>query len=107
MTQTPLPVVLERRASYGYSGRGALTAITFAADIDIGPTGPCGFGRAVGWTGLFVCFGGGVSFSSTNSGFSSGITSGGGGGGGSSSGGGVGCGGSGSCSIDISTVASG
>jgi hypothetical protein len=51
MTQTPLPVTLERRASYGYSGRGALTATAFAEDIDIGPEGPAGFGFAIGWTG--------------------------------------------------------
>jgi len=109
ITQTPLPVIFERRASYGYSGRGALTATAFADDIDIGPTGPTGFGLASGTTGalLGVRFGGGVGFSSTNSGFSSGIASGGGGGGGSSSGGGVGCGGSCCVSIDISTVASG
>ena len=109
ITQTPLPVILERRASYGYSGRGALTAITFAEDMDIGPMGPTGFGFAMGTTGLLEggFLGGGVGFSSTNSGFCSGIASGGGGGGGSSSGGGVGCGGSGCCSIDISTVASG
>ena len=30
ITQTPLPVILERRASYGYSGRGADRANTFA-----------------------------------------------------------------------------
>ena len=92
MTQTPLPVILERRASYGYSGRGALTATAFAEDIDIGPTGPTGLGFAIGWTGWVEGgrFGGGVAFSSTYSGFSSGTASGGGGGGGSSSGGGVG-----------------
>jgi len=108
MTHTPLPVVLERRASYGYSGRGALTATAFAEDMDIGPVGPTGFGFASGTTGALVGgrFGGGVGFSSTNSGACSGIASGGGGGGGSSSGGGVGC----ACSAgssDISTVASG
>jgi hypothetical protein len=105
ITQTPLPVILERRASYGYSGRGALVAITFAEDMDIGPTA---FGLAIGATGLVEagCLGGGVGFSSTNSGFCSGIASGGGGGGGSSSGGGVGCG-SCCCSSDISTAASG
>src|SRR2546423_3886163 len=108
MTQTPLPVVLERRASYGYSGRGALTATAFAEDMEIGPTAAV-FGLARGWTGalLGVRLGGGVGFSSTNSGFSSGMASGGGGGGGSSSGGGVGCGGSCWVSSDISTVASG
>ena len=92
MTQTPLPVILERRASYGYSGRGALMATAFADDIDIGPTGPTGFGFASGTTGALVGgrFGGGVGFSSTNSGCCSGMASGGGGGGGSSSGGGVG-----------------
>ena len=107
MTHTPLPVVLERRASYGYSGRGALTATALADDIDIGPT-EAAFGFASGTTGALVGgrFGGGVGFSSTNSGTCSGIASGGGGGGGSSSGGGVGCA---SCagSSDISTVASG
>lgn len=107
MTQTPLPVVLDRRASYGYSGRGALTATAFAEDIDIGPT-EAAFGLASGTTGALVGgrFGGGVGFSSTNSGCCSGIASGGGGGGGSSSGGGVGCG-SWAGSRDISTVASG
>lgn len=109
ITHTPLPVTLERRASYGYSGRGALMATAFAEDIDIGPTGPTGFGLARGTTGalLGVRFGGGVGFSSTNSGCCSGMASGGGGGGGSSSGGGVGCGGSCWVSSDISTVASG
>lgn len=109
ITHTPLPVVLDLRASYGYSGRGALTATAFAEDIDIGPEGPAGFGFASGTTGALLGgrFGGGVGFSSTNSGFSSGIASGGGGGGGSSSGGGVGCGGSCCVSSDISTVASG
>jgi len=84
-------------------------AEAFALDMETGPVGPTGFGLASGTTGalLGVRFGGGVGFSSTNSGFSSGITSGGGGGGGSSSGGGVGCGGSGWVSSDISTVASG
>ena len=96
ITHTPLPVTLDRRASYGYSGRGALIAEALAFDIDTGPTGPTGFGLARGTTGalLGVRFGGGVGFSSTNSGCCSGMASGGGGGGGSSSGGGVGCGGS-------------
>jgi hypothetical protein len=34
MTQTPLPVMLARLAWYGYSGKGALTAITWAAGND-------------------------------------------------------------------------
>ncbi len=108
MTQTPLPVIFDRRASKGYSGRGALTATALAEDMDMGPTGPTGFGFAKGTTGalLGVRLGGGVGFSSTNSGCCSGMASGGGGGGGSSSGGGGGCG---SCCVssDISTVASG
>jgi hypothetical protein len=38
MTQTPLLVIWARRASYGYSGIGVLTATAFAADSDIVPT---------------------------------------------------------------------
>ncbi len=76
MTQTPLPVARIRRASYGYSGRGALTATALAEDIDIVPGTPAGFGRAIGATGFGLSvrgLGGGVGFSSsTNSGFSSG-----------------------------------
>ena len=99
MMHTPLPVNFERRASYGYSGRGALTATALADDIDIGPAAgsPCGFGRAIGaagFEGVCLGFGGGVGCSSTNSGTSVG------GGGAStgsgsiiSSGGGVGSGG--------------
>src|SRR5438094_3716284 len=34
MTQTPLPVILARFAWYGYSGKGALTAIASAAGND-------------------------------------------------------------------------
>src|SRR3954471_23061584 len=70
ITQTPLPVIFDRRASYGYSGRGALTATAFADDIDIGPATPAGFGFASGTTGalLGVRLGCGVGFSSTNSG---------------------------------------
>ena len=34
MTQTPLPVTLACFAWYGYSGKGALTAIAWAADND-------------------------------------------------------------------------
>ena len=34
MTQTPLPVTLACFAWYGYSGKGALTAIDWAADND-------------------------------------------------------------------------
>ncbi len=95
ITQTPLPVIFERRASYGYSGRGALTATALADDIDIGPGAPAGFGRAIGATGLVGLsrFGGGVGFSSTNSGIS--VGSGGasvGSGSCTSSGGGVGSG---------------
>ena len=74
MMQTPLPVSFERRASYGYSGFGALIATAFADDMDIGPAlgTPAGFGRAIGTTGLVGLsrFGGGVGFSSTNSGTS-------------------------------------
>src|SRR6266853_5373286 len=51
ITQTPLPVIWARFAWYGYSGRGALTAIAFAADIDIssgtGNLGSVGFGPEV------------------------------------------------------------
>jgi len=36
MTQTPLPVILARLAWYGYSGKGALTAIAWAAGNDNG-----------------------------------------------------------------------
>ena len=86
-TQTPLPVILCERASYGYWGRGALTARAFARDIDISEAligvnfGGCAFGGGRG---------GGV-LSSTYSG----LISGGGGGSGSgiSSGGGVASGG--------------
>src|SRR5947208_3057470 len=34
-TQTPLPVILRERASYGYWGRGAFMARAFALDIVI------------------------------------------------------------------------
>ena len=34
MTQTPLPATLACFASYGYSGKGALTAIAWATDSD-------------------------------------------------------------------------
>jgi len=34
MTQTPLPVILARFAWYGYSGKGALTAMAWAAGND-------------------------------------------------------------------------
>lgn len=71
--------------------------IIAALPLGAGPVGPAVTGRAMGWTGCVEggLFGGGVGFSSTNSGFCSGMASGGGGGGGSSSGGGVGWGGSG------------
>ncbi len=36
MTQTPLPVILARFAWYVYSGKGALTAIAWAAANDNG-----------------------------------------------------------------------
>jgi hypothetical protein len=36
MTQIPLPVILARFAWYGYSGKGALTAIAWAAGRDNG-----------------------------------------------------------------------
>ena len=99
-TQIPLPVILRERASYGYSGLGALVARAFAPEIDIVPGGRtapiCG-----ALTGAaFVCWrgrGGGVA-SSWNSGTSCGI--GGGSGSGISSGGGVGC------SVGCSIVAS-
>jgi len=85
-TQTPLPVILRERASYGYWGRGAFTARAFARDI------------VIAWALIGVNFccaagggrGGGV-LSSTNSGFISG--GGGGSGSGISSGGGVASGG--------------
>src|SRR4029450_613616 len=56
-TQTPLPVRLRRFASYEYSGKGALIAIDWATDSDIG-TGAgtlaasvctAGRGRFFGW----------------------------------------------------------
>ena len=34
IAQTPLPVIFARLASYGYSGKGALTARAFEADKD-------------------------------------------------------------------------
>lgn len=110
MTQTPLPTSLERRASYGYSGRGALIATALALDIDIGPAfgNPVGAGRAIGATGFGFSvfgFGGGVGCSSWNSG---GVTGSGGASTGSgSSGGGVGSGSGGAASIEASITASG
>jgi len=96
-TQTPLPVILRERASYGYWGRGALMARAFARDIDIA------------WALIGVNFccavgggrGGGV-LSSTNSG----LISGGGGGSGSgiSSGGGVASGGANVASTTVGGV---
>lgn len=69
-TQTPLPVFLWRRASYGYSGLGLKTAATFAEDIEMGPVGP-ELSRRIGcWVTGFVLgrWGGGVGCSSINSG---------------------------------------
>src|SRR5256714_5160617 len=89
-TMVPLPVTLERRASYGYSIRGL--EIMAAFPVGTGPFGAFETGRWIGATGLLlgVRLGCGV-FSSRNSGgAASGIASGGGGGGGSSSGGGGG-----------------
>jgi uncharacterized membrane protein YgcG len=97
-TQTPLPVILRERASYGYWGRGALRARAFARDIDIA------------WALIGVNFcccavgggrGGGV-LSSTNSG----LISGGGGGSGSgiSSGGGVASGGANVASTTVGAL---
>jgi uncharacterized membrane protein YgcG len=96
-TQTPLPVILRERASYGYWGRGAFTARAFARDIDIA------------WALIGVNFcgadgggrGGGV-LSSTNSG----LISGGGGGSGSgiSSGGGVASGGANVASTTVGAL---
>jgi len=97
-TQTPLPVILRERASYGYWGRGAFTARAFARDIDI----------AWALIGVNFCFcavgggrGGGV-LSSTNSG----LISGGGGGSGSgiSSGGGVASGGANVASTTVGAL---
>src|SRR5450755_4176970 len=109
ITQTPLPVIFDRRASYGYSGRGALIATAFADDIDIGPAlgKPAGFGRAIGATGFVVggLLGGGVGFSSTNSGTSVGSGGTSTGSGSTSSGGGVGSGAA--CSNVTSATASG
>src|SRR6187402_174739 len=71
ITAMPLPVSRARRASYGYSGRGALIATVLADDMDIVPPGaPTGRDRAMGATVLlvFVRFGGGSTVSSTNSG---------------------------------------
>jgi len=97
-TQTPLPVILRERASYGYWGRGAFMARAFARDIDIA------------WALIGVNFcccavgggrGGGV-LSSTNSG----LISGGGGGSGSgiSSGGGVASGGANVASTTVGAL---
>ena len=54
MTQTPLPVILARLARYGYSGKGALTAMTWAAGNDkgVGVENLAGSGGAAG----AVCF---------------------------------------------------
>src|SRR3954452_2116520 len=71
MTATPLPVSRARRASYGYSGRGALIATALADDMDIVPPGtPAGRGRARGAIVrfLFGRSGGRSAVSSTNSG---------------------------------------
>src|SRR5204863_66696 len=59
---TPLPVMCLLRASYGYSGRGALIATAFAWDALIIPGGlggpvTCGALIGVFAAGLF-CFGG-------------------------------------------------
>src|SRR4029077_3043348 len=95
-TQTPLPVILRERASYGYWGRGAFMARAFARDI------------VIAWALIGVNFcavgggrGGGV-LSSTNSG----LISGGGGGSGSgiSSGGGVASGGANVASTTVGGV---
>ena len=96
-TQTPLPMILRERASYGYWGRGAFMARAFALDI------------VIDWALIGVNFccaagggrGGGV-LSSTNSG----LISGGGGGSGSgiSSGGGVASGGANVASTTIGGV---
>src|SRR5438067_1445634 len=62
MTQTPLPVILARLAWYGYSGKGALTAIAWAAGNDNGvgveelaasdcTAGAVRFARVFFWTG--------------------------------------------------------
>ncbi len=77
-----------------------------AFPVGAGPVAPTAAGLAIGEAGFVEGgrFGGGVDFSSTNSGV---FTSGSGGGGANSSGGGVGCGGSGVWSIDSSTTASG
>ena len=62
----PSPVTLCRLASYGYSGRGALTANALAEDsrteLDIGLLP----GLTTGVTLLMRCTGGGVAAGSTN-----------------------------------------
>ncbi len=96
-TQTPLPVILRERASYGYWGRGAFTARAFARDI------------VIAWALIGVNFccadgggrGGGV-LSSTNSGLISG--GGGGSGRGISSGGGVASGGANVASTTVGAL---
>src|SRR4051794_38799617 len=75
ITAMPLPVMRARRASYGYSGRGALIATALADDMDMVPPGaPAGRGRAIGAMLLFAFarFGGRSAASSTNSGGSTG-----------------------------------
>src|SRR5216117_180504 len=85
-TQTPLPVILRERASYGYWGRGAFTARAFALDI------------VIAWALIganFCCAAGGGRGGGVLSSTNSGLISGGGGGSGTgiSSGGGVASGG--------------
>src|SRR5712671_5033324 len=56
MTQTPLPVILARFAWYGYSGKGALTAMAWAAfkDNGAGVEELAGSGCAAGAVRFFV-----------------------------------------------------
>jgi hypothetical protein len=60
-TQTPLPIILRERASYGYSGRGELIARAFALEIDCIPLGRATVGALTGAIlALGGRFGGGV-----------------------------------------------
>ena len=96
-TQTPLPVILRERASYGYWGRGAFTARAFALDI------------VIAWALIganFCCAAGGGRGGGVLSSTNSGLISGGGGGSGTgiSSGGGVASGGANVASTTVGAL---
>src|SRR5213595_739038 len=96
-TQTPLPVILRERASYGYWGRGAFMARAFARDI------------VIAWALIgvnFCCAAGGGRGGGVLSPTNSGLISGGGGGSGSgiSSGGGVASGGANVASTTVGAL---